>query len=75
MGEMADHYIQQMQDGYGWNPHSSRGAYGPPVACNRCGAKDVFWQKTRGQFVLHDRADLAPHTCPTTADGFDDEPI
>ena len=47
-------------------------AYGPTLRCNRCGTPDVYWQTVKGKYVLYDTATLTGHTCPTTAEGFDD---
>ena len=45
------------------------------LRCNRCGSRDVYWQIVKGKYVLFDKETLSGHLCPTTADGFDDEPI
>lgn len=49
-------------------------AYGPDLRCNRCGDRDVYWQTVRGKYVLNDKSNLQPHTCPPPKDlleGFD----
>ena len=55
--------------------HLVQGAYGPPMRCNRCGSRDVYWQIVKGNYVLFDKETLSGHLCPTNTDGFDDEPI
>lgn len=44
MGEMADFYIAQMQDAYGWNPVGS--ASRRSVTCEHCGAARLKWRET-----------------------------
>ena len=48
------------------------GIFTPRVACNRCGATDVVWQRAFGKYVLCDKSSLNTHVCPTTAEGFED---
>ena len=57
------------------NPHATRDSYGPPMRCNRCGSRDVYWQIVKGKYILFDKETLSGHLCPTNTDGFDDEPI
>lgn len=65
MGEMADFYLAQEMDAYGRSPAPVRGsAYGPPLKCKGCGASDVYWQRVRGQWRIHNRNTLDPHVCP-----------
>lgn len=57
-------------------PHAPYRTVKPAPRCNRCGSKNVFWQLANGsKWVLHERGTKLFHNCPTTADGFDDEPI
>lgn len=84
MGDMADYYIEQAQNAGEWSwprggvlpRQTSRSrVYGPPVACNRCGGHNVYWQHTHAGYKLHSTDDLQPHVCPTTADGFGDTDV
>jgi hypothetical protein len=74
MGEMADFYVQQMQDAYGWSPVGGRRL---KPTCQHCGARNLNWQKVKGsRWRLHDGRTV--HDClnkKTTADGFEDQPV
>ena len=76
MGDIADDHINAMM-GYGrWD----RGRYTPPPAvCKLCGAINLKWRiADGGRWVLVENTRVQPgnfkpgHTCPTSADGFDE---
>lgn len=86
MGEMADFYIDQMQDAYGWSPVGTRRRdtrtrmERNQTNCKHCGA-DVHWRETEDGWRLYDNERQHPgnryieHHCPTTPEGFDEEPV
>jgi len=54
---------------------SGKPAYGPRLRCNRCGYGNVYWQTVKGRYVLSDRDNQQPHTCPpkeNNLEGFDE---
>ena len=72
MGEMADFYIAQMQDAYGWSPVGSRkasrpSAYRPSapksVTCRHCGAQGLWWFPTKRDSYFLKNADGTQHNC------------
>lgn len=86
MGEMANLYIAQEMDAFGWNPHGQARYSSKPKnkfcnTCNRCGTTRLKWrtnsagkwQLYENERVEHNR--LKEHVCaqdiPTT-EGFDD---
>lgn len=72
MGEMADFYIQQMQDAYGWNPHGrSREPQAP--RCKHCGSTDVRWRQQGGKWVLFSSKPGVEHQCPARGPASADE--
>ncbi|WP_315127335.1 hypothetical protein [Comamonas antarctica] len=84
---MADYYIGLALDsgegfgGYSRRPFRNKPApYGGPartpkkqhVKCQFCGATSVFWNETRSGHVLADTKTKEPHSCLTSAAGFED---
>lgn len=86
MGEMADFYVDQMQDAYGWSPVGTRRRdtrtrmERNQTNCKHCRA-DVHWRETEDGWRLYDNERQHPgnryieHHCPTTPEGFDEEPV
>ena len=81
MGEMADFYVDQMQDAYGWSPVGTRKSGGngrrSKLVCRHCGMRNLNWQQIKGShWRLHNGREV--HDCltkPTTPEGFDEEPV
>jgi hypothetical protein len=86
MGDMADYYVGlALANGEGFAPkwrerpgyYGPRySSYGPPLKCKHCGAKSVYWQRTREGWQLNNKDDLSRHLCrqpeQPNAEGFDD---
>lgn len=74
MGDIADYYIEQMQDAYpSWSPVGTRRWTKPrPITCQRCGERDLIWSNDGRGWYLTDR-ECNPHDCRPTgsADDFD----
>lgn len=70
MGEMADFYVDQMQDAYGWSP----------VGTRRREAEFISRKHNKPRAMKLASARLfnlsgGEHHCPTTPEGFDEEPV
>lgn len=52
----------------GWNGAKLR----PRLRCQRCGDRNVYWQRVPGKDLLYNTETLEPHVCQTTPEGFDD---
>ena len=64
MGEMADFYIAQEMDAFGWSPWG-RGTAPTTVVCNRCGARGLKWKETPAGWRLFSKK--LQHTCAQPA--------
>lgn len=49
MGEMADFYIDQMMDAYGWSPF---GGEERTTECKNCGKAGLHWEEDDARWVL-----------------------
>lgn len=73
MGDISDDHLDDILEymaSQGWAPRSK--VYGPPLQCNRCGDRNVYWQRVRGKYFLCNTETIAPHVCQPTPEGFDD---
>ncbi len=73
MGEMADFFLQQEMDAYGWSPVGSAKS---PTRCKQCGSTAVRWRQQTGRWVLFSDKPGIEHVCANrapTLDGFENE--
>lgn len=75
MGDMADFYLAQEMDAYGWSPVGSARRRPSSVTCRHCGARGLWWFPAKRDSYFLKNPDGSQHNClrvPASADEFAD---